>query len=93
MVSAITLGSSQFKTVPQVTYKSSIRQDGWIQRPPIDFGWLRLTDAIDPDYLGIPDHNDRVLDYEGVGSAIPIRLSVSLLSQPPRGDSTPSHLF
>jgi len=33
-----------------------------------------LTDAEDPEYLGIPGYNNEVLNYEGVGSSISARL-------------------
>lgn len=79
----VTRGSGQFKRISQTPYSSGVRQDGWIRQPPIDFGWLHLTDAENSEHTGFAGHNDKVFDYEDVGSSILCRLNVRRLPQTP----------
>jgi len=74
VVPAVTHGSTHVALIPQIQY-TCIRQDGWIKQPPIKFGGVKLTDAADPGYLGIRNCDDKVLNYEGVGSSISCRLN------------------
>jgi hypothetical protein len=76
VIPTITRGSGKFKMIIQTPYTSGVRQDDWIRQPPIDFRWLHLTDAENPEHTGIPGHNDKVFDYEDVGSSILCRLNV-----------------
>jgi len=66
-------------------------QDGWIQQTPIKFGGVKPTDAANPEYFGLRDCGDKVLNYEGVGSSISCGLNVRGLSKRPRR-STPRSL-
>lgn len=68
--------------VAQTTYSSVTRQRDWTRQPQIQFGWLRLTDAENPEYMGMPGHGDRVFDYEGVGGSILCRLNVCRPPEP-----------
>ena len=71
-IPTFTFGSTQFKMILQIPYRCPTRQSGWVRRAPIEFGWIKLTDAADPRYLG----DDKVLNYQGVGSSISCRLNV-----------------
>jgi hypothetical protein len=74
---------TQFKMILQIPYECLTRQGGWNRQPPIDFGLVRLVDAANRRYIGIPGNEDEVLDYEGVGSTITCRLQVSQLPKTP----------
>ena len=52
------------------------KQDEWEKSEPIEFGSIKLIDAADPAYLALPGSNEKVLDYNGVGSTILCRLNV-----------------
>jgi len=47
----------------------------------VRFGGVELVDAADPGYFGFRGHDDKVLNYEGVGSMVPCRLNVRGLFQ------------
>ena len=72
---AVTHGSTRIALVPQTPYTCT-RQDDWIQQTAIKFWGVKLTDAANPGYLGLRDFDDKVLNYEGVGSSISCRLNV-----------------
>jgi hypothetical protein len=73
---AVTRGSTHFITVPQTPYKSSNGQEDWEGFPSIEFGGIRLTDALNLTYPGLQGSEDAVLNYPGVGSSISCRINV-----------------
>lgn len=77
MIPSLPRGPEGFKMVVQTQYSSATRQDDWTRQSPIEFGWLRLTNAENPKYMGIPGHGDRVFDYQGIGGSILCRLNFS----------------
>jgi len=84
VIHTITFGSTIFKMIQQTPYRCPTRQGGWIVRAPIEFGWIKLTHAADPRYLGARGHNDKVLNYEGVGSSISCRMNVRWTPKTPQ---------
>lgn len=70
--------------VPQTWYKSVTEQGGWKEVGPIEFGGIKLIDATDPASFDLHDGNDKVLDYDGVGSTIICRLNVCRTSKVPQ---------
>ena len=65
----------------QTPYRSAVRQSDWIQQPPIEFGWLHLTDAENPlNHTGIPGLNEKVFNH---GGSILCRLNVRRISRTP----------
>ena len=73
---ATTRNSTRAELIAQTLYECSTKQDGWVKLAPINFGGVKLTDAADPGYLGIHGYDEKVLNYEGVGSSISCRLMV-----------------
>lgn len=67
-------GPRQRIMIVQTRYSSANRQSDWIQQPSIEFGWLKLSDAANPNYTGIPALHDQAFNHEGVGGAILCRL-------------------
>lgn len=49
-----------------------------------------MTDAANPGYLGLRDRDDKVLNYEGVGSTILCRLNVREIFKCPRRSTSRS---
>ena len=78
--SVIIRGPTQFIKVPQTQYKCTPKQYDWEEGEPIEFGGIKLIDAANPAYLGLHGRNEKVLNYEGVGSSISCRLNVGRTS-------------
>ena len=74
--SIATRGSTRLILVPQTPYRCPTRQDNWEEEAPIEFWDIKLTDAADRAYLDLDGHDDKVLDYQGVGSSISCRANV-----------------
>ena len=62
--------------VPQTWYSPPNRQEDWDECAPIEFWGIKLTDAANEAYDGLQGADDKVFNYEGVGSAITCRLAV-----------------
>ena len=75
--------TTRTELIAQTLYECSTKQDGWVKQAPIKFGGVKLTDAVDPGYLGIHGYDEKVLNYEGVGSSISCRLMVRPTFQTP----------
>ena len=67
--------------IVQAPYNSATQQGGWVRQPPIEFGWLNLTDAENPGHTGVLGHNDKAFGCGNVGGSILCRLNVRWLSQ------------
>ena len=75
------LGLTRLELVPQTWYKCRSRQEDRRECPPIEFGGIKLTDAANEAYPGLQGATEKVLNYEGVGSAITCRLTVRRASE------------
>jgi hypothetical protein len=69
-------GATYFIKVPQTWYKTPARQEDWEEVAPIEFGGIKLTDAANQTWAGVPGYDDKVLDYRDVGSSILCRVNV-----------------
>lgn len=76
--------------IPQTPYTPATKQGGWVMQPPIEFGGIKLTDAINPMHPGAHGYDDKVLNYEGVKNSIMCRLNVRRASKRP---DVSSHVF
>jgi len=74
--SVVVRGPTHLIEVPQIWYRCPTKQDIWEKVPPIEFEGIKLTDAADPVYFGLQNHDDGVLGYKGVGSSITCRVNV-----------------
>ena len=82
-IRAVTHGPTRLIQLPQMPYKCHTKQEDWRPEPPIEFGGIRLRDAVNK-FRDLRDRNDSVFDYGGVGSSISCRLNVRWASQAPR---------
>jgi len=62
--------------VPQTWYETPARQDEWEEVAPIEFGGIKLTDAVNRARAGVQGYDDQVLDYKGVGGSVSCRINV-----------------
>ena len=69
-------GPTQLVKIPQTKYTCITKQDEWEKGEPIEFGSIKLIDAANSALFGLHGNNERVLNYDGVGSTILCRLDV-----------------
>jgi hypothetical protein len=74
-------GRTHLLEVPQTRYKCPIRQDSWGGNASIEFGGIKLTDALNRAHPGPEGSGDKVLNYVGVGSTVSCRINVSRVSR------------
>ena len=73
--SVVICGPTRLVEIPQTWYKCITKQDKW-KGEPIEFGSIKLIDAADSANLVLHNSDEKVLNYDGVGTTILCRLGM-----------------